>query len=128
MTIEPSKRPKWASPDFFQAMLKHRSRSFYFYGRIFDGRYLTSLSLKSEAGVYVIWEFCAPDQWRVLDVGESDRVQSRLRNHEREEQWSRACMGTLYFSATYTPDLTPEQRKALEHQIRLTEKPCCGER
>lgn len=103
--------------------------SFIRHGRTFDGAFLTPDSIKTEAGVYIIWERCLPgDTWRALDVGEAGILRDRLKTHDRSDQWAQACKGAIYYSATYTPDLTDEQRRALERAIRLAEKPCCGER
>jgi len=56
--------------------------SFSRWGYEFDGAYLDPTQQSSRAGVYVIW--CkSGDDWKVLDVGESEDVKARLANHER---------------------------------------------
>ncbi|NVM53141.1 MAG: hypothetical protein HWN66_05520 [Candidatus Helarchaeota archaeon] len=97
------------------------------WGYQFDGAYVSPDSLQSRSGVYVIW--CRNgDKWIVLDVGEAADVKDRLSNHERADCWSRYCSGSIYYSATYTPDLQQAGRMEIEQRIRDLENPPCGER
>jgi len=100
--------------------------SFERWGYNFEGAFANPESLPSGQGVYVIW--CEPDQgeWPVLDVGESDDVRHRVITHERTECWRRHCRGKIHYSATYTPGLTEEQRRNIEHEIRRLNNPPCG--
>ena len=99
--------------------------AFEFLGYQFDGAYLSRDSLKSRSGVYVIW--CEnEDKWTVLDVGESDDVKKRVKNHDRESCWERNCSGTIYYSATYMLNLQQAGRVEIEKRIRTLENPPCG--
>lgn len=96
------------------------------WGHKFDGAYTSPDSLQTTVGVYVIW--CrVGDDWSVLDVGESDNVRERVSYHERADCWMEHCTGTVYYSATYTPDLDEDERRAIEQEIRDSENPPCGE-
>jgi|SRR5271157_3745032 len=96
------------------------------WGRTFEGAFTDPLSLLARAGVYVIW--CrVGDNWNVLDVGESHDVQNRVLNHDRASCWSRNCAGgTIYYSATYTPNLQQLGRIQIEQAIRAATHPPCG--
>ena len=97
------------------------------WGYQFDGAYTNCESLEERSGVYVIW--CKiNDHWSVLDVGESSSVRERVCQHDREDCWRRNCKGTIYYSATYTPNLQQEGRKAIESRIRQITNPPCGSR
>ena len=97
------------------------------WGYQFDGAYTSPDHLQPRPGVYVIW--CRiGDDWSVLDVGESDDARERVINHERADCWRRNCVGTIYYSATYTPDLDEYGRRAVEQHIRNITNPPCGER
>lgn len=99
--------------------------SFERWGYQFDGAYTSPDSLQSRSGVYVIW--CKyGDNWTVLDVGESADVRERVGNHERAGCWSRNCLGTIYYSATYTPNLQQAGRVQIEQRIRNLTNPPCG--
>jgi hypothetical protein len=99
--------------------------SFERWGFQFEGAFSSSDNLKSVSGVYVIW--CKEgDNWKVLDVGEADDVKGRVSNHDRADCWKRNCFGTIYYSATYTPGLTEEQRRQIEQRIRSLTDPPCG--
>ena len=83
--------------------------------------------MQPTAGVYVIW--CKDgDKWTVLDVGESDNVRDRVSDHDRADCWEQNCTGTIYYAATYTPDLNEDERRVIEQEIRDSEDPPCGER
>ena len=97
------------------------------WGYEFDGAYESPDSLQARSGVYVIW--CRNgDNWTVLDVGEAADVKDRIMTHDRADCWSRKCSGTIYYSATYTPDLQQVGRMEIEQRIRLLADPLCGER
>ena len=93
----------------------------------FEGAYTSSDSLRPISGVYVIW--CENEgEWTVLDVGEAANVKERVKNHDREPCWERNCSGTIYYSATYTPNLQQAVRVEIEQIIRNLAKPLCGRR
>lgn len=94
----------------------------------FEGAFKSPDSLKSKSGVYVIW--CEKEgNWTVLDVGESANVKERVKNHHRADCWAQNCSsGTIYYSATYTPSLQPEERIKIEQKIRNLANPICGNR
>ena len=96
------------------------------WGCTFDGAYASPDQLGNRGGVYVVW--CKRNgYWPVVDVGESDEVRDRLKNHERADCWGRECeRGTLYYAATYED--SEERRLAIEHRIRAAVKPPCGKR
>jgi len=90
----------------------------------FDGTYINPNSLKEEAGVYVIW--CnTGNTWKILDVGESDNVVSRILHHDRADCWEQNCDGTIHYSATYISN--QQERRDLENRIRSREQVICGE-
>jgi len=97
------------------------------WGYSFEGAFLNCDSLKNLPGIYVIW--CkSGENWKVLDVGESENVKERVCNHDRQDCWARNCNGTIYYSAVYFPDSSAEQRRVVESEIRTTTKPPCGDR
>jgi len=101
--------------------------SFEKWGYEFDGAYKSPDPLQARSGVYVIW--CRDgDNWTVLDVGEAADVKDRINTHERADCWSRKCSGTIYYSATYTPNLQQVGRMEIEQRIRRLSDPLCGER
>ena len=90
----------------------------------FDGAHSDPFLLREAAGVYVVW--CeAEGIWRILDVGQSENVVNRTRNHDRADCWSRNCSGKIYYAATYISD--PLERHDLEYRIRSLERVACGE-
>ncbi len=92
--------------------------SFEQWGYEFDGAYSAPDRLQSMAGVYVIW--CKTDDiWRVIDVGQSANVRQKLVEEGRAGCWTNDCrLGTLYFAATYTRDISEAERSSLEQMIR----------
>lgn len=102
--------------------------TFEYLGYQFDGAYASPDSLEARPGVYVIW--CEDEsKWTVLDVGEAADVKERVKNHDRESCWERnCCSGTIYYSATYTPNIQQDKRMEIEQEIRNKANPLCGRR
>jgi hypothetical protein len=97
------------------------------WGYQFEGAWSDPENLESRSGVYVVW--CRSGEiWTVLDVGESQDVKDRILNHDRSDFWSRYCNGTIYYSATYTPNLQQTGRQEIEQYIRNQTNPPCGNR
>ena len=97
------------------------------WGYQFEGAWTDPNNLEPRSGVYVIW--CKTrENWSVLDVGESHDVKNRVLNHGRKTDWERYCQGTIYYSATYTPNLQQAGRVQIEQRIRTLINPPCGER
>lgn len=97
------------------------------WGYQFEGAYTSRDSLRPISGVYVIW--CENgDVWTVLDVGEAADVKERVKNHDRTDCWAQNCSGTIYYSATYTPNLEEAGRMQIEQEIRNSADPPCGRR
>jgi len=97
------------------------------WGYQFDGAYTSPDSLESLPGVYVIWCRSQEGAWHVLDVGESEDVRDRTTNHDRLSCWRANCKGTIYYSATYTPNMGKNKRLEIENEIRRRERPLCGQ-
>ena len=101
--------------------------AFEFLGYQFDGAYKSADSLEARSGVYIIWSACE-ENWHVIDVGESDNVRERIKNHERKDCWVENSSCDIYYSATYTSNLTKEGRFQIEQKIRKLKNPPCGNR
>jgi len=97
------------------------------WGYQFDGAYASPDSLEPLPGVYVIWCRSQENVWHVLDIGESENVRDRTKNHDRQPDWSAKCRGTIYYSAMYTPDMGGEKRRKIEKELRDREQPVCGQ-
>lgn len=99
--------------------------AFEFLGYQFDGAYISADYLESSQGVYVIWCRCE-NEWTVLDVGESDNVREQIKNHERKSCWEKHCPCEIYYSATYTRNLSQSKRTDIKQEIRNKTDPPCG--
>jgi hypothetical protein len=92
----------------------------------FDGPFDDPDRLMDAEGVYSI--LCRrADRLTVVDVGESEKIRSRVKNHNREECWRRECRGRLRYAALYMPGSTEEARRRVEKDIRAKYRPPCGE-
>jgi len=95
--------------------------------RMFEGPYGNTGLLEDRSGVYAI--LCFRDgKCRVVDVGESAHVKSRVENHDRKACWQRNCSGTLMVAVLYTPHLQSSGRVSIEQEIRAQYNPPCGQR
>jgi len=99
-------------------------------GYDFEGPYrLTETErLEDRSGVYVILCPVQQNEYRVIDVGESAQVKTRLETHDRKDCWELNCSGTLYVAVLYTPHLQQPGRSEIEQKIRRQYNPPCGER
>ena len=99
--------------------------AFEYWGYTFEGACPYPNNLESRAGVYVIW--CkSGETWTLLDVGESHDVKNRVLSHDRRDCWKKNCTGTIFYAATYTPNLEQAGRTQVEQRIRSLRKPTCG--
>lgn len=90
--------------------------------------------LEDRSGVYAILERKLGANkveyvYRVKDVGESAEVYSRIKTHDRHDQWENACaVDEMYVAVYYTPNKQQAGRKEIEQILREKYKPCCGDR
>lgn len=79
--------------------------------------------LFDSSGVYVVLD--ARDYNRVLDVGMSNSVKSRIENHDRRVQWHQY---TSYFAYAVYWCSESSQMLNIEAYLRRELIPLCGER
>ena len=88
----------------------------------FDGPYYEVLTNFNEvAAVYVILDA----NNKVIDVGETEALKTRLVSHERRNCWERNCGRGIYV-AVFRED-RKERRLEIEKQIRAGYNFPCGE-
>lgn len=96
-------------------------------GLTFDGPYRSPDGLEDRSGAYAV--LCSDqNRNRLLDVGESHAVKSRLEMHDREDCWRSNCDATIMCAVHYTPGTQQTGRVAIEQLIRQQCDPPCGER
>jgi len=83
-----------------------------------------STNFNEVACVYVILDSFR-DKLYYIDVGETDKLKTRLATHERRECWERNSNGDIYV-AVYREDNT-DRRLRIEREIREAFKFPCGE-
>ena len=93
-------------------------------GNSFDGPHPSPDHLDDESGVYTIHDN-RDGKYRLIDVGESDEVKSRVNDHDRSDCWDRESTGTLTYSALYVDE---QERIRIANEIRQQYNPPCGER
>jgi hypothetical protein len=98
-------------------------------GYEFAGPYTATSALEERSGVYAILTPTTTNRYRVIDVGESATVKSRVENHDRKPCWLRhADSGGIRYAVYYTPGQPQASRQLIEQKIRQEYKPPCGER
>lgn len=88
----------------------------------FDGPHTSTASLLKQSGVYII-STVVNGLHRILDVGESEDIQSRINSHDRKDEWTPHISDRLYVSAFYCNAI---ERMAVESAVRDTYNPPCG--
>ena len=66
----------------------------------FEGPFQTVESLEDESGVYAVLCVYA-DKIDLVDVGQSSRVRTCVKNCERKECWKQNCPGVLKYAIYY---------------------------
>lgn len=96
-------------------------------GYQFDGPYSSTSMLEDRSGVYAILSPIDTNRYKVVDVGESTNVKTRVENHDRSACWKRnATSEGLRYAVHYTPHLQQAGRKDIEQKVRNKYNPPCG--
>lgn len=91
----------------------------------FDGPFPNTGALYSQSGVYAILGKRPTDtQYRVLDIGESHNVRTRVENHDRTPCWQGHKL-PLFVAAFYCNEAA---RTKIEQELRARFNPPCGQR
>ncbi|MCC6180617.1 MAG: hypothetical protein IT237_02155 [Bacteroidia bacterium] len=92
---------------------------------------LNDADFKDVAAIYVIICVSESGSWKVIDVGQSGQLGTRIDDHPRMDCWKNNCpSGNIWVCIYKTPtaDMTKDQRLALEKELRDFYKPNCGDR
>lgn len=73
-------------------------------------------------GIYVVRDLFD----RVLDVGESDTLRTRLSCHDRRRCWERNRSGPIHYLVISAERVTIEARRSVEELLRRVLNPSCG--
>lgn len=95
-------------------------------GYEFEGPYRSTPSLLNRPGVYVITgRNSSEEDHKVLDVGVSEDVRSRVENHDRKACWMDQRFRYLGCAVLYTDK---EESEKIEKELRSYFNPPCGRR
>lgn len=92
---------------------------------------LADADFADAAAVYVILCVAADGSWKVLDVGQSGEVGSRIDQHDRRGCWARNCPGGNIWVCVYPMPanrFSKQDRERFERGLRVQYNPACGER
>jgi hypothetical protein len=92
----------------------------------FNGPYTDASQMLDQSGVYLISVMNQDGTHRVIDVGESEAIRSRIANHDRRHQWAVASGGLTVYGSTY--HCSEAIRMTIERELRLLFNPICGVR
>jgi hypothetical protein len=91
----------------------------------FEGPFRDSASLREQSGVYAVLGGNGTNSWKVVDVGESEQIRTRVSNHDRANCWGRNRGDGLAYAAYYC---TERDRMRIEQELRTKYNPPCGDR
>lgn len=91
----------------------------------FDGPFRDPASLRDQSGVYAVLAGTGANSWKVVDIGESAQVQTRVSNHDRADCWQRNRGTGLTYAACYCNE---RDRMRIEQELRSHYNPPCGDR
>lgn len=88
----------------------------------FQGPFSLNTSLNEVSGVYIVY---TSQNW--LDVGETDKLGTRIGSHERKPEWFRYANGQPIWLA-FLGISNSVQRLRIESELRNSLSPLCGEK
>lgn len=92
----------------------------------FDGIFHDLSSISDKSGVYAVFSIKGKKE-TLIDVGESAKVYSRLKNHSRKDCWSKHNPNENWgFAVHYTYGLHKAGRLHVEQEIRRNQNLACG--
>jgi hypothetical protein len=104
-----------------------RARVIKIGGYRFEGPLDTPRELRDRPGIYAILDVRGSD-CRIVDVGESPDVRSRVMNHDRRKCWAQSAKGTLKVAVHYTHSTPIQWRRKIKDDLSdLFVPPCRGE-
>jgi len=89
----------------------------------FDGAHPSPTHLADRSGVYAVLGRL-PTGLKVLDIGESGAIRTRVAAHDRASDWGRQGL-PLSFAALYCDEAS---RMRVERELRAKFNPPCGDR
>jgi len=89
----------------------------------FDGPFSSSASLQGRSGVYAILGPNGSGGRRIVDIGESGDLRTRIDGHDREACWNRQTSSNWSVAAYYCDEPT---RMRIESILRRQYDPPCG--
>ncbi|MEZ5844812.1 MAG: hypothetical protein R3D27_13905 [Hyphomicrobiaceae bacterium] len=89
----------------------------------FDGAYSSPAHLADRSGVYAVLG-ATMNGPKVIDIGESGSVRTRVQAHDRSTAWARQGL-PLSYAALYCDEAT---RMRIERDLRARFNPPCGDR
>lgn len=90
---------------------------------MFDGAYSSPALLDDRSGVYAVLG-ASMNGPKVIDIGESGWVRTRVQGHDRAQAWARQGL-PLSFAALYCDEAA---RMRIESELRGRFNPPCGDR
>lgn len=92
---------------------------------------LTEADFIDQAAIYVILCVGEKGKWRVLDVGQSGELGTRIESHDRRDCWEEECAtGNIWVCVYPMPSkrYSKQDRLNLEAALRRQYDPPCGKR
>ncbi|MBL1255940.1 hypothetical protein [Methylocystis sp. Sn-Cys] len=89
----------------------------------FDGAYSSHGFLDDRSGVYAVLGATVGGR-KVVDIGESGAIRTRLASHDRAPAWARQGL-PLTYAALYCDEAS---RMRIERELRAAYNPPCGDR
>lgn len=92
---------------------------FFFEGPFFDLSKITDFG-----GLYAVVD----EENRIIDIGQSGQLRTRLMNHDRMPCWRNQTNGRYRVYILYTPNRSEAERLIIESRLRIAYNPPCGDR
>lgn len=101
-------------------------------GYSFEGPYiLREKDFIDRAAVYaILCKDLSGNSYRLVYIGETEELETRLSGHNKKNCWENNCGSTLYVAIFYTPSdkYSREDRKKIEQELIDRYSPVCNDK
>ena len=96
----------------------------------FEGPYPTLGRFRDMSGVYaILTRKINKHKYTILDIGESSKVKTRIKNHDRKKCWEKNLQDEqIFYAIHYTKHAQKKGRMIVEQDIRDNNDIVCGKR
>ena len=92
----------------------------------FQGPFKDAAPVRNEPGVYVVLGDNNDNNFKILEVGESETLRDAVNDKSKKECWDKQGIERFVVAVLYSEGGSPEDRKKTKDTIKSQFSPPCG--